>query len=141
MKEDLIKFDTSNFNEDNPYGIPRLNKAIPGLMKDENGGKLLWEFVGLRSKMYCNNVEGEMTKKSKGIKQYVVQQELNNQDYKDCLYDDRIILRKQVIFRSILHTIYTQNINKIALSPYDTKRYLIPNSVKTFAWGHKSIPE
>ena len=44
------KFDTSNFEN---YSLPRLNKKVPGMFKDEVGGKIISEFVGLRAKSYA----------------------------------------------------------------------------------------
>jgi len=52
MKEDSDKYDTSDFNPDNPYGIELKNKKVPGLFKDDMSGKPITEFVGLRSKLY-----------------------------------------------------------------------------------------
>lgn len=40
MKGNLEEFDTSDYAEENPYGMPRVNKKIVGLMKDECEGKL-----------------------------------------------------------------------------------------------------
>ncbi|XP_067205398.1 uncharacterized protein [Linepithema humile] len=73
MKRDLSKFDTSDYSEDNVYGIRRANKKIPGLMKDENNGAIMTEFVGLRVKMYALRVTYQKgTKKVKGVKKSVV---------------------------------------------------------------------
>ena len=55
-------------------------------MKDELGGQVMKEFVGLRPKTYSylkdNNDED---KKIKGPKKYVIKRKLNFQDYKNCL--------------------------------------------------------
>ena len=34
-------FDTSNFPKDHPSGIQGKNKKVPGMMKDEAGGKII----------------------------------------------------------------------------------------------------
>ncbi|WAQ93545.1 hypothetical protein MAR_006016 [Mya arenaria] len=46
-------FDTSNFPADHPSGIKSgVNKKVVGMFKDECGGKIMHEFVGLRAKLY-----------------------------------------------------------------------------------------
>ena len=40
-------FDTSNFPKDHPSGIPGENKKVPGMMRDEAGGKIIEGFIGL----------------------------------------------------------------------------------------------
>ena len=77
-------FDTSNFEIDSP--LPKgKNKKVIGLMKDELGGKIMKEFVGLRAKTYSylkdNNDEN---KKAKGTKKCVIKRKLKFQDYKNC---------------------------------------------------------
>ena len=43
------KVDSSNYESDRP--LPKgKNKKVIGLMKDESGGKIMIEFVGLRAK-------------------------------------------------------------------------------------------
>ncbi|WAR05655.1 hypothetical protein MAR_021024 [Mya arenaria] len=46
-------FDTSNFPADHPSGIKSgVNKKVVGMFKDEYGGNIMHEFVGLRAKLY-----------------------------------------------------------------------------------------
>ena len=63
------KFDTSNYPPNHPSGIPSgLNKKVLGMFKDEAGGKVIDEFVGLRAKLYSYKMlEGKESKKCKGI--------------------------------------------------------------------------
>ena len=36
--------------------------------------------------------------------------------------------------------VYTETINKVALSPFDDKRYILEDKINTLAWGHHKIP-
>ena len=63
------KFDTSNFPKDHPSGIPIMNKKVPGMMKDDAGGKIIEEFVGLRAKLYSYKMlEGKEEKMQRNKK-------------------------------------------------------------------------
>jgi len=139
MKRDIAKFDTSDYSIGNAYGIPLVK--VPGLMKDENNGAIMTEFVGLRAKMYALRVDGKKdTKKVKGVKSNVVARTITFDDYTRCLHDEIEMTRKQSCIRSKLHEVYTISESKIALSPYDDKRYIVPDSTDTLPWGHYKIP-
>ena len=45
-------FDTSNYNKNDKIPLPIGGKKVPGLFKDELGGKIITEFVALRPKAY-----------------------------------------------------------------------------------------
>ena len=57
IREDIKeKFDTSSFENSK---LPRLNKKVPGMFKDEAGGKIISEFVGLLAKSYAFDMDGD----------------------------------------------------------------------------------
>jgi len=135
------KFDTSDYPSENIYGLPLKNKKVLGMFKDECCGKILTEFVGLKAKTYCLLLEedNDIIKKIKGIKKNVVSDTISFNDYKNCLNKNENIIRSQQNFKSIKHNLYTQLINKLALSNFDDKRFVIPHSNETLAWGNKNI--
>ncbi|XP_043263922.1 uncharacterized protein LOC122404280 [Colletes gigas] len=141
MKHNIDRFDTSDYPTDNPYNMPRVNKKVPGLMKDENNGAIMTEFIGLRAKMYALRVDGKKdTKKAKGVKTNVIARTITFVDYAQCLRKEIEMVRRQSCIRSKLHKVYTISESKIALSPYDDKRYIVPDSTDTLPWGHYNIP-
>lgn len=139
IKSDLINyFDTSDYPNDNIYGYPKLNKKKIGFFKDENNGKIFIEFVGLRSKMYALNIDNKTVAKAKGVNKCITKR-MTMEDYRSCLFEKKNQYCNMLRFRSIKHTIFTQNINKTCLSHNDTKRYILENNVDTLAWGHYKI--
>ena len=137
------RFDTSDYPENHPSGIPTgINKKVLGMFKDEAAGKVIKEFVGLRAKLYSYKMdEGKENKRCKGIKKAVVEKSITHEDYKTCLTTGKEQLRRQNIIRSYEHVLYTEEVNKIALSAADDKRYLLKDSYDTLAWGHRRIKE
>ena len=137
------RFDTSDYPKGHPSGIPTGgNKKVLGMFKDEAAGKIIKEFVGLRAKLYSYKMdEGKENERCKGIKKAVVEKSITHGDYKTCLETGKEQLRKQNIIRSYEHTLYTEEVNKIALSAADDKRYLLKDSFDTLAWGHHRIKE
>ena len=57
------------------------------------------------------------------------------QNYKDSLFNDEIIIRSQQRFRSYNNKVYTEEVNKIALSSNDDKRMQTYDKVTTFPYG------
>ena len=135
------RFDTSDYPENHPSGIPTgENKKVLGMMKDETAGKIIKEFVGLRSKLYSFVMDdGEETKKCKGIKKQVVERSIRHEHYKTCLTTGKELLRKQNILRSYNHEVYTEEVNKVALSALDDKRHILSDGMDTLALGHYKI--
>ena len=131
------RFDTSNYEVNRPLPMGK-NKKVMGLMKDELGGKIIMEFATLRSKTYSFLTDdGKEDKKAKGTKKCVIKKMIKFNDYKKCLLDDEVILKSQQRFISKKHDVYTENINKIALSNNYDKKIVSLNKISSYPYGYK----
>jgi hypothetical protein len=138
MKQHLQRFDTSNYKT-NLHGIPK-SESVVGKIKDEYAGVAIRSFYGVGAKTYCVNAVGKIDKKAKGVKHCAVRKYLTSEIYQSVAENRReVVFCQMYVFRSRLHTMYTELMNKVALSSSDDKRYLIPDSTKTLAWGHQDI--
>ena len=132
------RFDTSNYEVKRPLPIGR-NKKVIGLMKDELGGKIITEFVTLRPKTYSFLTDdGKEDKKAKGTKKCVIKKMIKFNDYKKCLLNDEVIFKSQQRFISKKHDVYTESINKIALSSNDDKRIVSSDKITSYPYGLSS---
>ena len=61
---------------------------------------------------------------------------LSFSDYKNCLFDNGKVLRSQQRLKSENHTVYTENINKIALSHDDDKRIVTKDGIASYPYGY-----
>ena len=55
--------------------------------------------------------------------------------YKDCLFNDKIIIKSQQRFKSNHHKVYTEETNKIALSSNDDKSLQTFDRITTYPYG------
>ena len=130
------RFDTSNYDVDRP--LPKgKNKKVIGLMKDELVGWIITEFVALRRKTYSYMTDEfiEM-KKAKRTKKCVIKKMLKFEDYKKCLFDNEPMIKSQQRFNSENHEVYTENINKIALSSNDDNRIVALDGIMSYPYGY-----
>ncbi|XP_015781366.1 uncharacterized protein LOC107359396 [Tetranychus urticae] len=109
-------FDTSDYEKENLMDIPvGLNKKKLGCFKDESNGKVINEFIGLRSKMYTYFTENDdeiiQKARTKGIPKH-------KRDYFDkdiwikTLYDSKLITCKfQKIGSNKLNIVFIVNRN------------------------------
>ena len=129
--------DTSNYEVNRPLPMGR-NKKVIGLMKDELGGKTITEFITLRPKTFSYLTDdGKEDKKAKGTKNCVIKKMIKFNDYKKYLLNDEVILKSQQRFISKKHDVFTENINKIALSNDDDKRIISSNKITNYRYGYK----
>ncbi|CAH1997891.1 unnamed protein product [Acanthoscelides obtectus] len=114
--------------------MPRTASEL-GKMKDEYGGEVLSAFYGTGPKAYCIDAVDQVVKRAKCVKH-----QLHLLHYKDIVEDKWTSVYCTIyVFKSESHNIYTNYIRKVALISMDDKRFLIPNSTKTLAWGHQGI--
>ena len=119
-------------------------------MKDELGGNIMLEFVGLRAKAYAykkliiypaedgdENV-GDIVevKKLKGIKKCVVKASIHFDHYLECLQQGLKKFATMVSLRSFKHIITTLFQKKVAMTHFDDKRYLLDDGVTSMPYGH-----
>ena len=117
------------------------NKKVIGKMKDECAGTQIAEYIGLRPKLYSIlRSDEQLIKKAKGVKKYVIKKQINFENYKDALFHKKKYTHSMNMLRSIHHNIYGLTVNKITLSPLDTKRCTAPDGITTYAFGYKYQP-
>ena len=132
---DKALFDNSDYPKSSKFYFDE-NKKIIGKFKDEASGDPITEFVGLKSKMYSYKTENKENKTAKGVKKNVIKRELCHSDYRDTLYNCTNMRHKMRTIRSEYHQISSYQINKVSLSPFDDKRYILDDGITSYAYGH-----
>ena len=113
------------------------NKKVIRKMKDEYGGAIIDQFIGLKSKMYSIiKVNGSKSSTTKGVN---ISTEFN--EFKDVLFNKKVIRQKMKRIQAKKHKIGTYEIDKISLSCFDDKRYVLDDGVNTLAYFHKELNE
>ena len=56
-------------------------------------------------------------------------------DYKNCLLNDKVVLKSKQRFKSERHDIYSETVNKIALSSNDDKRLQTFDRITMYPYG------
>ena len=106
-----------------------------GKIKDELNSVKIIEFVGLRSKMYsliaANDKE---VNKAKGANL-----KSRHKEYVNVLFNKKVMRHKMKRIQSVLHKIGTYDLNKISLSCFDDKIYILRDRISTLAYFHKDI--
>ena len=134
--KDIVKkkYDTSNYTVERPLPMSK-NKKIIRMMKDELGGKIMKEFIGLRPRCYSYLIEdGNIDKKAKGTKKCVIKKEIMSNSYVECLKEKEKNIKKQKRFKSHAHNVHTEEINKVALSFEDNKRLISYDGYTTYPY-------
>ena len=77
----------------------------------------------------------------KGVKKCVIDKKLKFNDYKEVLFNQEQKRHDMNLIKSSKHQLNTVKINKISLSCYDNKRYLLDDSITSYSYGHYKIPK
>ena len=94
------------------------------------------EFCVTRAKTYAFLMDDYSEKnKAKGTKKSTIKRELMLDDYKNSVFYNNIILRSQLRFKSDLHVVYTEEVNKTGISSNDDKRLQTFDRVITYPYG------
>ena len=142
MTEMKDEYDFSGNPRDSPL-YDDTNKKVLGKFKDECAGVPIAEYIGLRPKLYSilraneKVTDEKVIKKVKGVKKYVIKKQINFDNYKNALFNKQKYTHSMNMLRSMQHNIYGLKVNKTTLSPLDTKRYIAPDGITTFAYGYQ----
>ena len=110
------------------------------MFKDELGAKIMKELCAPSSKTYSFLMdEDSEKKKAKGTKKCIIKHRIKFEDYKDSLFKNNTILRSPLRFKSDLHTVYTEEVNKIAISSNDDKRLQTFNKIQHIHMEQKHL--
>ena len=66
---------------------------------------------------------------------------LKHREYVNVLFNKKVVRHKMKRILSELHSVGTYDINKISLSCFDDKRYILDDGINSLAYGHKDIVE
>ena len=136
-------FDTSNYHPDHSlHQLGIENKKVPGYFKDELGGLIMTEFIGLRSKMYSFTYQDPDERQQhkathKGVKKCV---NMTHEEYSKCLNEKKTIYKTFNSIRGKRHELYVVEMKKKALGCFDDKTYLLEDGITSLKWGHHRIP-
>ena len=135
MEEIKDELDTSDYPKDHPLHSEK-NKKVIGKFKDELNGKIMNEVVFLKSKAYSYTLTDlSEEKKLKGIGRATIRKDIKFKDYKDCLFKNKTKMNKMFTLNSDKHKMYVNEVNKVSMSPFDDKRFILDNGIDTQPFG------
>ena len=134
MYQNKDLFDLSNFSKDSKY-FCNGNKKVPGKMNDEYGGVVILEYIGIKPKMYSIR---DINKNEKSVYKGH-NSDIKYSEFIDTHSNKKAIRHNMKGIKSINHRMYIYESNKISLSCYKDKRYILDDGINTLPYGHKDI--
>ena len=125
-------FDFSNYPKDSKF-FDQANKKVIGKMKDLSKRKIIDEHFGLKSRMYSmKNIDGKESNTAKGVN-FATEFD----EFKDASFNKKVVRRKMRKIKSKKHKIGIYEVNKISLSCFDDKRFLLNDGIHTLLYFHR----
>ena len=137
FSKDKKMFEFSNYSTKSKF-YDDCNTLVVGKMKDKTTSVSIKEFVGLQPKMYSFLVDDRSDhKKAKSVNKNVVVT-ISFNEYKNLLFNQKCLRHLMKRTQSNNHRIGTYEMNKIVLSYFDDKLYIINNEYDGLALSHQS---
>ena len=148
MKEHSDWFDFSEYPFEHPLYDP-VNRKCLGKMKYELFSLCLEEFIGLRPKCYSLLFNGQVKNNfvinydpaekqvAKGTKKEVKKRYIRHRHYQDVVHNLSELHVTQNTIRSIKHDVGTYHQSRVALTGFDTKRWIQDDGMDIDAPLHK----
>ena len=127
-------FDLSNYPKEHRL-YNEDNKMVTLKFKDELAGVPIQEFIGLKPKMYSIMAGGIQKLSAKGVTRYA-QRKMPHDVYKSVLESGQAVKTYNTRIGSKKHQLQTIRTNKVSLSGFDDKRFVLENGVDTLPHGH-----
>ena len=152
-KDTKIKdlFDTSNFKKTNPY-YSEVNKKVSSLLKCENADNIIARFGGNKSKNYAfayaeeykkflTDKDKEKLVRCKGTVKSTIRDNITIDSIVNTIKNSTITKHDNYCIRSKKHQLGIYKINKVSLSCYDDKRFILKDGITSYAHGHYKIKD
>ena len=114
------------------------DKKLLEKIKEKFTGTEITECECRGAKKLAIKADEKNIRKAKGVKKSVIKKQIKHEQYKTTLFGTQQMWHGMNILRSEGHEIYGMNINKISLSPFDSKRWIADDGVNTKAYGYTS---
>ena len=89
--------------------------------------------------MYALKTEVNDTKRAKGLKGTILKNDISFNDYVNAQKVSDLQKYSNSGIRTFKHKIYTTTQKKVGLNPWDDKRYVLSDGIRTLAYGHYQI--
>lgn len=141
-------FDFSDYPQDHPTYDKGVHKKVIGKFKDETNGNPIKEIICLAAKMYAMEIfnpkekeidQSTFIKKAKGVKNLYVKKRVRFEHYRLSLRLEKTFIASYNVIRSFNHKLFSLTETKKSISPYDDKRVILDDGIRTLPYGHYSL--